>query len=243
MKTRHHGTHSSPGFTLVEVLITSAIAVTTIGLAMGIFLSGLRMMYFDSVRLQTNSNLRYFLAHISTEALDASEFYLLPSYEKLDGSVSLAADVSTTTADVYGTDIAHGDCIVLVARTSSAANSPIKRLRIYYRLSTVADRDNLAPIRYYDSGDVTGTGPHVTTADLEALLNAVNLTNAKQITAQAKGRKIPASVNSYPIFSSESPMVSATNESFTVNTEIVQGSASNKTFTSSSFNYMITPRR
>jgi prepilin-type N-terminal cleavage/methylation domain-containing protein len=249
MNTSPRTSKKNHGFTLVEIMFSMTISVLVIGLTLGLFLQCLRIMYYDSVRLDTNANLRKFIAHISKEGLDASEFYLFPSYQTLDGDVSLDTDVSATTTDPYGKTVAHGDCIVLVMRTSSAAEAPIRQFKIYYRVATAAARNDLSPIRFYDSGDVTATGPHITKADLEALLDSVNLSGTPSITGsrlmaeQAKGRLIPASTNSHPIFSSESPTVTPTNESFVINTEIVQGSGTSRMISSSSFNYIITPRR
>jgi hypothetical protein len=245
-KLKSHNTHA---FTIVELMLSMTISILVIGLTLGLFLQCLRIMYFDSVRLETNATLRKFISHISKEGLDASEFYLLPSYQTLDGDINLTTDVASTTIDPYGKTVAHGDCIILVMRTSSAADAPIRQFKIYYRVATVAARNNLSPIRYYDSGDVTSTGPHITLTDLKALLDSVNLSGTPAIAGSrlmaenAKGRLIPPTVNSHPIFSSESATVTPTNESFVINTEIVQGTAANKMISSSSFNYTITPRR
>jgi hypothetical protein len=126
-----------------------------------------------------------------------------------------------------------------------------------------------APIRYYESQDY-GTGG--TTTTIGALLNQVNLASAtntnytkntttqtigsttswsrastsdrnRQITATAKGRKIGATSNYYPIFCSEGPVVTATNENFSINVEFINGTTANNMLSSSSFNYTVSPRR
>ncbi len=234
------------GFTLVEILISLTIAVLTIGLALSTFLFGLRMMYKDSLRLQTNASLRYFMAQMSKETLDSSEFYLFPAYTDLDGSVDLTTSVSALATDPYGASIAHGDCVVLVTRTAVTNGAAIRQFRIYYRVVSAANRNQEAPIRFYESSDY---GQASTQTNLPALLNAVNLnanptvSGSREIAARAKGRRIGATADHYPIFCSEAPTVTATNESFSINVEFINGNAANHLISSSSFNYTISPRR
>jgi type II secretory pathway component PulJ len=234
------------GFTIVEVLVSVTIGVLTMGIALSTFLMGLRMMYKDNVRLQTNANLRYVMAQMSKETLDSSEFYIFPAYTELDGSVSLTASVSPLTADPYGASIAHGDCVVLVTRTSVTSGAAVRQFRIYYRVATVANRNNEAPLRYYESTDY---GAASAQTNLTALLNAVNLNSnpnvagSRQLTARCKGRRIGSTNNFYPIFCSEAPTVTATNESFSINVEFINGTTANNLLSSSSFNYTISPRR
>jgi len=237
------------GFTSVEIVISMSIAVLVLGLALGAFLFGLRAMYKDNVRLQTNADLRYFMAQMSKETLDSSEFYIFPSYRSLNGSVILATAVSALGTDVYGTDIAYGDCVVLVTRTAVTSDAAVRKFRIYYRVASVANRNNEAPIRFYESADYGTASPHFTTAQFEALLNAVNLdttpgfAGSRNIAKRAKGRPIPGSGSYYPIFSSESPTTSSANESFSINVEFINGTTANNLLSSSSFNYTVSPRR
>ncbi|NBN96499.1 MAG: hypothetical protein EBV41_02565, partial [Actinobacteria bacterium] len=78
----------------------------------------------DTQRLITNASLRSFMAQISKETLDASYFYVFPSYTTLDGTLNLAADFSSllqfqdAADNDYDKWVAHGDCLVLVTRTS-----------------------------------------------------------------------------------------------------------------------------
>src|SRR5687768_16013512 len=231
MKSRRSlSRRSIRGYTLVEILISMTIGVLTIGMALGTFLYGLRVMYKDNVRLETNASLRYFMAHMSKDTLDSSEFYIFPSHASLNGSVNLTTSVSSLTTDPYGASIANGDCVVLVARTPVTTGAAVRQFRIYYRVATVADRNNEAPIRYYEGTDY-GTASDKT--DLTALLNAVNLsttpniTGSRQLSARAKGRRIGTSDNCYPIFCSEAPTITATNENFSINVEFVNGTTAN----------------
>lgn len=245
MKSSFSRRRSSRGFTLVEVIISMTIGVLTIGLALGTFLFGLRLMYKDNARLQTNASLRNFMAQMSKETLDSSEFYIFPAYTSLNGSVDLATSVSSLTTDPYGASIAHGDCVVLVTRTAVTVGAAVRQFRIYYRVATVANRNNEAPIRYYEGTDY---GASSAQTDLPALLNAVdlnttpNFSGSRQITARAKGRRIGTTSNFYPIFCSEAPTITATNENFSINVEFINGTAANL-ISSSSFNYTVSPRR
>lgn len=235
------------GFTLVEIIVSMTIVTLVLALAMSTFMFGLRTMYKDTQRLATNASLRSFMAQISKETLDSSEFYIFPSYQSLDGSVSLTADVAPLTTDTYGTDVAHGDCLVLVTRTTIETNSNVRQVRIYYRVVTVGNRNNDAPIRYYETADWGTTGN--TSQSLNQILNGINLssnpslTGSRQLTERAKGRRVGATANFYPIFSSEDPITTPTNSNVSINVEFITGVTALNMLSSSSFNYTISPRR
>lgn len=215
--------------------------------AMGIFVMGLKVMYRDGERLATNASLRYFIAQMSKETLDATEFYVFPNYTKLDGNVNLSTDVATLQADSYGTQLAYGDCVVLVSRVDTDdSTSNIRQFRIYYRVS--ADTSARAPIRYYASTDYGSSG---TASPITTLLNTVNLnatpaiTGSRQIIASARGRLQTGSSPAYyyPIFATETDTDTPTNYSVSVNVEVINGTTVNNLLSSSSFNYTISPRK
>lgn len=252
------------GFSLVEVMISLTIAASVLAIAMSTFLFGLRTMYKDTQRLATNSSLRSFMAQISKETLDASYFYVLPYYTSLDGNVNLATDpaVLNQTEDfddeAYDKWVAHGDCLVLVTRTSRYRSTDIRQIRIYYRVSDdQGDLNQETPIRYYETAD-WGEGPPPTDpinpnatnghSDLTVELNKINLkatpkiAGSRQLAERTKGRK-SATSNHYPIFSSESPTANPTNGFISINVEFINGTTNNNLLSSSSFNYTISPRR
>lgn len=240
-------------YTLVEVMISMSIISLVFAGTMSTFLFGIRMMYKDTQRLATNATLRYFVAQVSKETLDASEFYIFENYQALDGSVDISSDTTTYTTSADGIDIYHGDCLVLVTRASLADDAAVRQFRIYYRQTTTPSAE--APIRYYESGtfdedDADGDGAKQTDALVEDLLDKINLKNApsypgsRVLAARSRGR--PAANNAsliYPIFSSEFPTLTKTNENVSINVEVINGSSINNLLSSSSFNYTISPRR
>lgn len=244
---------AAAAFTLVEVMISMSIVTMVLGMAMSTFLFGLRTMYKDTQRLITNANLRYFVAQVSKETIDATEFYIFPYYTSLDGSVDPATDVTTITSNSYGTDVYHGDCLVLVTRVSLDTTAAIRQFRIYYRVVTDSAQEGV--IRYFESQDYGSAGALTSGAatPLATLLNGVNLSanpayagsGSNRILAQrSRGRPTASDPNLYyPIFSSELPTLSVTNENVSVNVEIINGSTVNNLLSSSSFNYTISPRR
>lgn len=239
---------SQRGFTLVEVMISMSIVVLTLSLALGTFVFGLKLMYKDSQRLTTNANLRYFVSQVSKETLDASEFYIFPTYEALDGSVDITNDVTSTTTQQNGIDIYHGDCLVLVTRVTLDVTANVRQFRIYYR--KVTDSNNEGSLVYWESPTYPGAG---STSTLKQLLDAVNLKSnpnyvgsgsSRVLATRSRGRPKPSGTNQYyPIFSSEWPTISKTNESVAINVEIINGTSVNNLLSSSSFNYTISPRR
>lgn len=261
------------GFTLVEMMMGMTLVVLTMGLTMGTFLLCLRSMYKDAQRMQTNSTLRYFTAHVAKETIDSSEFHIFSGYSKLDGSVDLANDVAQQAEADYGTQASYGDCLVLVTRVNIDADSNIKQFRIYYRVpanasgtATPSAPNNTGQIRYYESA-ILGGG---VSTPLATLLNGVNLSStplisgSRRLVATARGRPISSSAahwcplatppyttsnmcthttDYYPIFSSESSTATPVNDGVSINAEIINGTTAANQLSSSSFNYTISPRR
>lgn len=232
-------------YTLVEVMISVTVLSILMGMTLSTFLFGLRMMYKDNERLETNTTLQYFMAQVAKQTLDASEFYIFPNYATLDGTVDSANDLTTATTDSYGVDLYHGDCLVLVTRTTLDEGSNIRKFCIYYR--TTDDPDSEGAIRYYEGKDYGTSG---TTDTLDELLADVDLkdhpeiSGSTQIAARCLGRpKSDGSGDRFPIFCSKAPTVSSENESVSINAEVINGSDVNNLLSSSSFNFTISPRR
>jgi hypothetical protein len=247
MKTSHPGLRPHSGFTVVEILIAMSIALLAVSCALGIFLYGLRVMGKDSQRLETNATLRHFLAHISQKSLDSTEFYLFSDYTALDHSIDLttvwpASSLAQPVADAYGTLLAHGDCLVLVTRLTTDPAAPVRWVRIYYRATTSPNIK--APILYYERDfGAAGSG-----APLASILDAITLNAAsspgyRQLVASAIGRKQDGTSNYYPVFSAESPAATPAFASVALNLEIINGTSANNMLSSSSFNYIISPRK
>lgn len=242
----HPSRPAQAGFTLIEAIVSMTIAMLAIGGALSTFIFGLKTMYKDSERLATNANLRYFIGQVSKETLDATEFYVFPNYQSLDGSVDLTNDVSSLQTDAYGTYLAYGDCLVLVTRVSVSSSSNVRQFRIYYR--DTADPNATAAVRYYESSDygVSGTSTSLTDlVDAVDLKNNPTISGSRVIVSSARGRtKTGTGVTGcYPIFSTESATTSPTNDSVSINVEVINGTTVNNMLSSSSFNYTISPRK
>lgn len=253
------------GFTLVEVMISGTIGVLVIGMALSTFLVGLRTMYKDNQRLASNAALRSFMAQISNETLDSSYFYLFPYYTSLDGSVNLSSDPATLTQDfdssndIYDRWVAHGDCLVLITKSSEFRSTDIRQIRIYYRVTTSqATKNAEAALRYYEVDFGEGTSSTSNGHPLSGLateLNGINLNSnpslsgSKLINSRSKGRQVPAPYTGYnagdcyPMFCTESPTQTPTNGFISINVEFINGNSQNYLLSSSSFNYTISPRR
>lgn len=256
--------HRPAGFTLVEVMVSMTIVALVMGMCLSTFLMGMRTLYKDNQRLATNASLRSFMAQISKETLDASYFYVLPYYTAISGSINLStapasmAQIEDAADNDYDKWIAHGDCLVLVTRTSQYRTTDIRQIRIYYRTTTSqAQRNSEAALRYYETAD-WGEGTSTTSnghTDLATELNAINLnanpnrSGSRLIHARTVGRKVPAPYTGYtagdryPIFCTESPDSTPTNGFISLNLEFINGSTTNNLLSSSSFNYTISPRR
>jgi type II secretory pathway pseudopilin PulG len=262
MKNNFSIPRGAAGFTVVEIMVSMTISLFVVAAAMGTFIFGLRTMYKDGQRLASNASLRSFMAQISNETLDASYFYLFPYYTSLDGSVNLTTDPATLSPDT-GEFTAHGDCLVLVTKTSRFRSTDIRQIRVYYRVtSDHASMNAEAPLRYYETADwgegTSGASNGHPVSGLATELNGINLNSSpslsgsRLINARSKGRAATSpylsgySAGDYlPIFSSESPTQTATAGFIALNVEFINGSnsGSNRLLSSSSFNYTISPRR
>jgi len=260
----------SRGFTLVEVLISLSIITMVLTMCMSTFLLGLRAMYKDNQRLETNATLRTLMAQVTKETLDASFFYLFPYYSDIDADVSLVSgaaggpssmvQIEDAADNDYDKWISHGDCLVLVTTTSRFRTTDIRQIRVYYRMvTTQTARNGQAELRYFESQD-WGEGSSSTSnghplSTLAGELNAINLaanpspTGHKVLAKKTIGRIVPAAStpfvagDRYPVFSSESPDSTATNGFIAINMEVVNGTTQNNLLSSSSFNYTVSPRR
>ena len=238
----------SRGFTLPEILITTSIATTVIGLTLGTFLMGMRTVTKDVSRLHTNSSLRYLTGHVARHTLGATGFYLFPSHKTLDGNVDIANDLSAN-ADVSGGFLFHGDCLVLETKTDTSANARIRQIRIYYRvppeINGVSDPNSAGPIRYIEGRDY-GTGGAPTGTTITTILNTHNLSanpnpaTAKTLAHATVGNPIPvAPYGNYPIFSTvDNVAPSAGAQNLSINAVLITEGVAN----ASSLNYTISPR-
>ncbi len=252
MKTRTP--RRTRGYTLLEVMVVMTLLSLVFAMSSNLFVTVLKTMYKDMERLNTNSSLRYITAQVAKETLDATEFYIFPSYAKLDGSVTMTSEAvggdlaqDLNTGDAI--DLFYGDCLVIVTRANDNATvSKIKSYKIYYRV--VGSYAAEGPLRYIEVNDLgSPAGSGVTTA-LATLLNGHNLASnptpstSKVLAARVRGRTVGAST--YGIFSSDVATLTETvsiNRSVSINMEIVNGTSATNLLSSSSFNYTISPRR
>jgi type II secretory pathway pseudopilin PulG len=266
MKIRPPIRSAQAGFTLVEAMVSVTIGVMVLGMTLSTFLFGLRTMYKDNQRLASNASLRTFMAQISNETVDSSYFYLFPYYTSLDGSVNLSTDPSVLTQDfdsandIFDRWVAHGDCLVLVTKTSQYRSTDLRQIRVYYRVTrNQANVNAEAPLRYFETADwgegTLGSSNGHPVSGLATELNAINLNanpalnGSKVIHSRSLGRKVPSPYTGYSagdcyrMFSTESATQTPTNGFIAINVEFINGTTQNNLLSSSSFNYTISPRR
>ncbi len=250
MTTRPLTRRRSRGYTLTEIMVTTTVLGLVTAGTLSVFIMGMRSMYRDIERLSTDSTLRRLTLHVAKETIDSTEFYVFPTYESLDGSVNLTTDISPldpADPDEGETQLASGDCLVLVTRVSIDTTSNVRQFRIYYRPVKIAGAQG--SLRYYESA-LFGTEATGSASPLATLLNAVNLkttpafAGSREIATTTRGKPDPDDEDGFfPIFSTEATVPTATNESVSLNVEVINGSSSLNLLSSSSFNYTISPRR
>jgi prepilin-type N-terminal cleavage/methylation domain-containing protein len=234
-------------FTLTEIMITMTIMSLVIAGTLTVFMSGLRSMYKDIERLNTDATLRRVTLHVAKETIDSTEFYVFPNYQSLDGSVDLTDDISPLDPEEPDGDeiqLASGDCLVLVTRVTVEQTSNVRQFRIYYR--TVTSPSAQGELRYYESADFGDDG---TESSLTSLLNAVKLKTtpvypgSRVLASITRGKPKADGTGYYPIFSTQATVPAATNESVSLNIEVINGKSATNMLSSSTFNYTISPRR
>ena len=244
---------NNKAFTLVEIIVTATIMLIGTVLIADAFLFMLRIMFKDSQRLETNAALRGTIARMTGECMDASQYYVFPTYQSISSTVNVATDTASATAlttttyqgatsTTSSTPMFLGDCLVVVTLVSDLSlSSNIRQFRIFYRIVTAPEQDG--ELRMYKSADYgASTG---TALPINTLLRSVNLSSNPRPTGSIKlaplvhGRQIPSTAGVYPIFSSTTNIPSPSPQFVTVNMEIVGASH----LSSSSLNYTIAPRK
>lgn len=249
MKSRPPHRRRLAAFTLSEVMITTTILGFVTAGTLAVFILGMRSMYRDIERLNTDSILRRLTLHVAKETIDSTEFYVFPNYTALDGNVDLTNDISALEPDEPAEDetqLAMGDCLVLVTRVTTDVTSNVRQFRIYYRTTTSPATQSA--LRYYES-PLYGTETTGSSSSLTQLLNGVNLKSApnypgsRLLAAITRGKPRTGGSGYLPVFSTEATVPTATNESVSLNIEVMNGTAATRMLSSSSFNYTISPRR
>jgi hypothetical protein len=151
--TTHAAFRQSRAITLVEVLVTVAIA-TMVLMGVGVFLfSGLKSYNSDFNRLNVNNDLRRFTLSMETDAAFANTFYIY------DQATNGAPALNGLGVDNYVTPGESGDLVLLVSiLTSTTGATTVNQIVAYYHNGAVA---NTGPIYRYSTG--TGLGAAGTT--------------------------------------------------------------------------------
>jgi hypothetical protein len=133
---------------------------------------------------------------------------------------------------------------VLVTRVTVDQTSNVRQFRIYYR--TVKTPEEQGELRYYESDDYGSDG---TSTSLTSLLNAVKLKTTpaypgtRVLASITRGKPKADGTGYFPVFSTQATVPAATNESVSLNIEVINGKSATNMLSSSSFNYTISPRR
>ena len=152
MKTRSSRSRAR-GFTLVEIMITSAImGIISIVLLKG-FLMGLNLYYYETGKLLVNRDIRKFTSEMTENATYANYFKIFPSYNNLsraNDTLVNPADpdqgFTTSMTDTSVKDGQSGDCLVLVYK-DAADDRKISRIIGYFR---APDASGTGPVRRFD---------------------------------------------------------------------------------------------
>lgn len=147
----------SRAFTLVEIMVATAIAGLAVIGTTRFFIMALNTYSYETGKLLVNRDIRTFTAEMTENATYANYFRIYPSYSNLTRTVSTLInafdpDQGYTTA-ITGNSVndgVSGDCLVLVYK-DSANDRKIARLIIYFRSpDNPSDANSTGPVRRID---------------------------------------------------------------------------------------------
>ena len=141
---------ASSGFTLVEVLVTTAL-LGLLGVGVfAMFMQSLNLYHFDAAKLRVNRDIRTFTSEMTDNATYANYYMVFPDFETRSSSETYEdaeGDQQSRTIDASVNHGESGDMLVLVY-TDVDAPSKINRLVGYYR--DADDEDTEGPVRTFD---------------------------------------------------------------------------------------------
>ena len=146
MTVSRSGRASTAGFSLVEIVVTTAIISLIVGSSAGFFIQALGSYYYDSGKLLVNRDIRTFTSEMTDNATYANFFQIYPDF-----ATRTVTDVATSvTTDASVNDGLSGDFLLLVYR-DPGDDTKTNRLVGYYRSPSDASApDSEGPVRKFD---------------------------------------------------------------------------------------------
>lgn len=164
------------GFSLVEVMVATAILSLVFVMILSLFINLTKSYKYNSFRLSINRDIRTFTNELTDTATYANYFVILDDFStRTDGPEG--SEVLASMGDGES-----GDCLLLVFK-DPADDTKIQRLVGYYH---DPDADGLGPVRKFDST----FSPSSSTTQLWTLMPAISTlhTNPDIISAGIVGR-------------------------------------------------------
>ncbi len=215
------------GFTLMEIMIASALGLLVLGAMVGFLRQSLRVYYSDRLQLQLNADGRKIRSMIETDSIGATFFCLYDDFA--------TASRATSDSNVLTADGSVGHCLVLFFThpdTAADNKARLDRVVTYYREITNTT-ENSGPVHRKAVDIPSGTAVYVETDKLYTILRDY----------------LPASgLSSNPILVQVAPGVQATprlfykfsNNSVMIQTQILE--EGNNQRVRNIFNFTVSPR-
>lgn len=179
MRTKHSRKRrrvSASGFTLAEVIVSSAIAGLITVATLGFYMTHYKIGFVNQERNRINADMRRFTGQLIRDGREANYFVLYKSVE----------ENARDEAEDRQLDGNSGDLLVFVtteATTSITDPILIKGYVAYFRAVDAEGAEALAPVRRYEV-----TFANAKSGDLEALLPEVdNLLLADEVVELSRG--------------------------------------------------------
>jgi prepilin-type N-terminal cleavage/methylation domain-containing protein len=136
------------GFTLTEVIVTTAVSSLVLIAALSFFIQGLNIFSLDVGKNRVNRDIRAFTSELADNATYANYFQIFPSFTSRSAT-TVSSGVSVTTSAAVE-DKQTGDMLVLVYKDPANVDL-VNRLVGYYRApADPNDPTSEGPVRKFD---------------------------------------------------------------------------------------------
>lgn len=141
------------GMTLVEILISMALASMFSVAAIMVFIQVINTYHYEVGKLMVNKDIRALTSQMTDNATYANYFLVMPSYSNRTETFEVTAADGTTekvTVDSAVNDGESGDCLLLVFK-DVADDTKVSRLVGYYRSpNDPTDPSSEGPVRRFE---------------------------------------------------------------------------------------------
>jgi prepilin-type N-terminal cleavage/methylation domain-containing protein len=215
------------GFTLVEIMISTAIVGVVVGCAVLLVFQSLSSYYYDVGRIEVNQDMRKLTRDMTTTAVFSNYFLIYPNFSTR--TLTTGVGSAATTVDDTVAQGSSGDMVVFVTDVtdSSTGITSISKVVGYYRDATTSTP---GPVRTFT---INVTGTYTTCTLMYQIIGTAQPTGNQTLNLQVipLANDISGGYLFYNFFGT----------SVMVKSQVLENGAENKQATST-YNFTVSPR-